>query len=566
MTQLKGSVQAERTLRANLPPRYWKLDRLERYVDGTQYEGRPDWFNPQEDVPLLERKPAIVYPIVASAIRSNVDLIFGEGRFPDICCEAEESVAFDDRFSLSDTDRASLESFVRAVVKQARLASIARESLEAAQGCGSAVAIACIRNGRFAVETTRTKWCSVEFEPNNARRVARLEIRYPYLEQYRDERSQEWAVRCMLYRRVIDATSDVTFLPIEADESGQEPGKKDWRVDRSKSTDHGLGFCPVVWYRFLPKSTTVAEVDGHAIHENLLDEIDQLNFSLSQKHRAALYCSDPQFIETGVSKDENPSEMGRVARAVILTDEHGSRFGVQGPRPARKKGPGQVWRYEAEGSKAYMLCLPGDALKATEDNCRDLRSKIAEGLSVNFTDADNMRITADLSGRALRELHKRQLERCDAIRQDFGDNFLLPLIDIQLRMTTRLNAKTGVYIGGLANAAAVAGRFEQPVMAPDGTLYDEWFTPGLDLKWPLYFSPSDAEQRAIVENAVMLLKDGVITKRTAVGMVKDIAKVGNVDAYLVELEKESAQAAERAIKMMASRPPAPSTEESEVAA
>ena len=81
MTQYEGADKVPALMLANTTPRYQRLEALESWVQGTQYNARAcDWFD--DKVPLWERKPCIVYPAVSLAIESYVDLMFGEKRFP----------------------------------------------------------------------------------------------------------------------------------------------------------------------------------------------------------------------------------------------------------------------------------------------------------------------------------------------------------------------------------------------------------------------------------------------------------------------------------------------------
>ena len=77
---IKGLTQANELARAAMPPRFHVLDQLDRFVEGTAYEGRPGFWE-AVDVPLMERAPAIVDPVADDAIRSYIDLILGEHRW-----------------------------------------------------------------------------------------------------------------------------------------------------------------------------------------------------------------------------------------------------------------------------------------------------------------------------------------------------------------------------------------------------------------------------------------------------------------------------------------------------
>src|SRR3954468_7930451 len=77
---LEGYDSARKAFDANVTRRYVALDSLEKWVAGTQYDGRDNWWT--DEKPLWERAPCIVYPIVQIAIQSNVDLCPGDNRFP----------------------------------------------------------------------------------------------------------------------------------------------------------------------------------------------------------------------------------------------------------------------------------------------------------------------------------------------------------------------------------------------------------------------------------------------------------------------------------------------------
>lgn len=562
MPDLLYSDKARKALQASLSPRFRRLDRLERYVTGTQYEGRPSFWD--SDHPVADRDPCINYPIVSSAIRSHIDLSIGADRFPSLTSFVDEDDSEFDDSGLSDDDSELLDRGVRVFVEQSRLQSVAREALASAMACGTAVVIASIRNGKLHLDTTRAKWCTPKFDSMRPNVVESLEIKYPYLEEYYDKTERKWAERCMLYRRVIDANADVTYLPQFAAEDGIEPTS--WTRDNAKSVDHGLGFCPVVWYKFLPECSTVDEIDGTAIHAHLTDEIDALNQALSQKHVASLVAASPPTVEIGVDETVQPAEMGRNAHSAWLPgDPNENRQWINVhktlPKTVRKRGPGIIWRYPSKDSKVEQLTLAGDALKPVDDNCRDLRSKLAEALAVVFTDLENQRTTLDISGRALREQHKRQIERCDVIRDDFGANFLMPVVDVLTRLVLSTQPAK-LRVPGAAKVAPLLARFMVDVESDQGVT-QEWSPPRLNLVWGDYFTPSELDQKAIVDATIEALDSGLITKRTAVERLSDFYTIGDVDEYLDALEQEAEEKQQKALEnaqnMAALAPPVPNT-------
>jgi hypothetical protein len=114
--------------------------------------------------------------------------------------------------------------------------------------------------------------------------------------------------------------------------------------------------------------SVATEVDGVALHERQLEEVDCLNIALSQKQRAAVVAGDPQTIETGVAADHNPAPMGAVSRGIIKTKTDASDRSVSvfsstsnaatNRKLARMRGSGVVWTYPAADAKVFMLTLP----------------------------------------------------------------------------------------------------------------------------------------------------------------------------------------------------------------
>lgn len=554
------AATAIKTLRANLTPRHNWIDKLEAYAKGTQYEGRPSFFN--DDAPLLDRAPCVVVPIVKTAAGSFVDMVLGDARIPGITSKpGEDSTVFDTRFGLNEDDSADVDRGIATMARQCKLWSVLRRMLAQAQVSKSAVAIAGVRNGKLFVDTTKAKWCKPTFDPERPEVVVSLEIRYPYLETFTDEDNKPHE-RCLLYRRVIDPEADTTFKPAKASESGAEPDA--WIPDPAKTVRHGLGFAPVVWYPFLPEECTVADFDGTAIHEELLDEIDGLNLSRSMRHRAAVYGGDPMLAEFGVGQDENPAPMGEQARAIYAPgqDDHPGNTNWMLP-PAtggrgrggagRKRGVGVINSYRNPQARAEWLSLDPGALKPLEEDGDDLEAMIAEALCWVPVDAKDMQLSTNLSGRALEWLHKKQTDKSSTIRDHFGDHGILRVVDLLLRIV--LATPSGrLRLAGADKLRALLQRFRAEVTLDDGALRSEWIAPELTLEWPPYFASTEVDAKATGDNVRADLLAKIITKRTALEKVAGYYGIEDVDAYLEQMEQE---ALDRAKAMADAMPPPP---------
>lgn len=542
--QPAGYAEAQKAIEANTSRRAKRIAELERWVACTQYDHLPDWFS--DECPLFERAPCLVYPIAATAIASNVDLVFGEGRFPAITSRPDEDEASEgepEDGGLSEDESGAVDRLILELVKQSRLRAAIRSAFGSAQGAKSVAVVVGARKGRVFAETIRASWCEPELDADG--NVLALEVRYPYLHEWRD-RFGQWHCEARLYRRRIDADADTTFLPAKAEVSGAEPV---WSADPARTVQHGLGFCPVVWYAHNRSCERINDYDGHAIHESLCDEIRAHDFAISQRHRAALYAGDPIIVEIGVELGSNPGQRGRTA-GIPSTPKGGDASGtnqvngayqVPQVKLARRKAPGVVWQFENPETKVEILTLPEGALKAIDDNANDIRVKLCESLAVVILDPENIKFASTTSGKAIETLKQRQLDRCDSYRDDAGENLLLRTVGLMLRLVAKLGE--ALRVPGLKGAMPALGK----LLAADT---GEWQPPNLTLRWGEYFKPGADDEKKIVEVAQGAHDAGLITLRSAVQKVARTFGIENVDAYLEGLEEEAEEKMQRQADLM----------------
>lgn len=234
---LVDADKAIAALRASASQRFLRLDMLERYVKGTQYEGREPFFS-DGDTPLLERAPYIVFQVVQSAIRSHASMVLGQGRFPSITAnpgeddeedgeDGEDDGAGEDDsdeddvppssrkpakkkpsaragaaakdgsgFGLDEDDSAAIDRLIRKISKQVKLPLAAAKDLRRAMGCGSSVAIVSVKRGRLCITIAPAKNCEPRRDnPSDPDEVTSLEFKYPYTEEFKNDQGKP-ALRC----------------------------------------------------------------------------------------------------------------------------------------------------------------------------------------------------------------------------------------------------------------------------------------------------------------------------------------------------------------------------------
>lgn len=560
---------ALKALEANLSPRFLRIARLQAYMDGTQYAGMPSWFD--DAYPLAMRGPSVVEPIAGDAAESFGDFLFGDGRQPFITAKSEEGddeETIEDPLALDEEQTEAFDRHVRRLIDVAQLIPAWREALENALGASSVAVIGCVRDGKVEIDVQDSKCSKPKWIKGKPGVVESLEIKYPYLYEFYNDKERRWEVECRLFRRVIDDKADTTFKPIKAPKDGSDPGEK-WVPDKDLTVEHGLGFCPVVWYAPNRRHVTDYDFDGDAIHANLLDEIDALNRGLSQRNRAALYSGDPQLVELGVDTAHNPAPVAQnVTPMKSFPDENPEAVVANNgwlipthpmAQPAgfgRKKGPGVVWRYPFGGSdgsalpKVEVLTLPPGALESIENDVGDLRALIASSMSYVKVDPATLKGMAgasisNISGRMLEWLYRKQTNRASKLRVDFGERCMLPTLWMLMRIIAE--KADGAYIPGAKKIAELASSFKRTV---EGSEAEQWFMPRLRVEWPPFFDATEEDQERIGNQTREDYAAGLITLETAVRRLSAVYDIEDVVGYVEELTEEKEERQQKEMELM----------------
>jgi hypothetical protein len=560
--------EVQNLLNAAKTPRARELEGYQAFFDGTAYEGRVNFFD--DSVPMQERKPCVIYPLCMLAAESNVAFAMGEGRFPVVLSlSSEGDDVFDKTLGLSKDDSAIVDSFNAKLIDLARLEHVFRQGYRMAMASRSVAFVLGFRAGLPFADLVWSKLCTPKFEdPIDPCKCTRLEIRYRYTELWRDPQvtGGEWWTRVCEYLRVVDERYDAVYRPVDiwdVTDAGAIAG----RSPTQTVTEHGFGFCPVHWYPRNRASTVTQSPDGLAIHDGMCGLLEQLDLALSQRHRAAVYAGDPQTVLIGVDPDATIGGVGRAPKPMQLPGDVGAagrqwqsafKGSIGEGGPLLKRGVGQVWKIEDPQGKAVLLTLAGDALKALDDDAKDLASKACDGLGVTIVDPSAFSGGGDLSGRTLAFIFSKQINRVSQDREDVGRCAMLPVLNLFYRML--LARPDGVYLPGLQKVLPILQRFYKSIGAANGNgapSQKVWFSPQLKLKWGDYFEPSDVDESTRTQTAINAYNAKLITIKSAVEHIRGVFAIGSVDQYVEELSKETEQRNQDEIeKAQALKPPA----------
>lgn len=415
-----------------------EIGRLAAYYDGSQYNGRPDFFTGLgangQVVPIRERKPCIVYPLPMAACNQAARFTFGEGRFPVIAVAEADS---EDATTALGADEAKLlTKYIAHVIELGRLKSAMRRLLRIGLSQRSAVAVLSVRRGRFSVDMPRPQDCWVAFVDDDPEGdVARLVWCYQFEKEVK--RGQLVTSETHYFRRDFNDTEVVFY-----EDAPSIPGKAvEWVRDDKRTKAHKLGFCPVVWTRNLP-ADDCADVDGLALYEDLEDEFDAMNLALSQRHRGIVYFGTPQAFETGVSEDEQPGAVARTERpGKATTGAAAKNDGYTksgGAGAARKRAPDEIWSYRAADAKPGIIETTGEAFNVTTKHVLDVRARILEAIDVVLLDPMTVAGKGELSAKALAMMYAPLLALVDELRDCWWSTGLQRILSMILRITVAL--------------------------------------------------------------------------------------------------------------------------------
>lgn len=503
-------------------PRYWRINRLEAFYNGQQYEGRPSFWN--NDFPLRERAPVVQVGFTRAAINRLSTLVFGDRSFPRVAVDKRVR-----RATLTDGERDALQALVDDVLSSLVASHLMRQVIVEGLKCSSACIVVGLVNGLPCVELIPSKWCTPTLRRDGSVECVVVQYKHPRAD---DPKKWEW------YRREITQTEDRVYACVPVEE-GRVP---EWSGVAFVSTP--LEFCPVRWVRNLrPATAATSDIDGTALIEGLEDEIEALDLELSQLYRNALYNGDPQMVKIGA--DGQPQGDGRQAGPAPTLDKPGPFSWANSviPQSMRgwsgigsdtlKKSPVKVWNLPA-GGDAKLVESTGAGADIIDGAIEQLRRVLCDATGVVLVDPHTLG-NGDISARALSLMHAPMLDVADNLRVEYGAVLVGIVNDVLRLLTTQAAIAGGINLPSYDAAAATLAR----LYGVDGANARVWIGASLSLAWGAYFDPSSSDRQAAVDTA-MRANGGrpVLSQRSAVQSVAPMFGVRDVDAELAAIDGE----------------------------
>lgn len=456
------------------PKRVHKLEFLKSVLVGTLYDGLAYEFHQERDgrgeggnyVPLRQRRPCVRYNLCRIVVEDVGSLVFGDRAMPRIVSQD-----------------ATLRETLQAVLRGTQLSAVMSEAILKGS-IGSVAVLMMVLEGRIFWRVMETVYLTPEWEPTNPQLLRSVTERYKVLGAdlaergyaIKDDQLRTW----FWFQRRWDAEAETWFVPWPVKrEDGRPPPPP--RVDRERTVEHALGFCPIVWIRNLPgENPSGSDFDGACTFQGAIETQIEIEYQLSQAGRGLKYSSDPLLVLREPAAPDG-SELVRSAGNALVVAENGD---------------------------AKLLEIGGTAAGAVIDYVRALREMALE--SIHGNRADPQRLSTAQSGRAIELMNQGLLWLADNMRVSYGHGLAM-----MLRMVIEASHRLTLLVED-----------QRATRLPRAQFLFAWA--------PFY--PRSAQERQEESQAIGNLRaSGTISRETAVAYVADMYGAPNIDDELARI-------------------------------
>jgi Phage portal protein, SPP1 Gp6-like len=368
---------------------------LQEFLNGTIYDKLQPFhieYTGSDDngkyVPIMQRRPSVIYRIPKIIVNASVSMLFGEGHFPVPRCEGDEKHEKTTKFLQYITRACDLRSVMLDAAKKGSI--------------GSVVILVKVLEGHFYFESIHSIHINPIFKRSSPKELLSLtekkKIDGATLKSHGYEIPEDDIKVDFYVMREWNENEEIYYKPYKVDKDQD----KDFKPvkDNERSTLHELGFVPAIWIKNLPKS---GGIDGHSTFEDILDICIEIDYQLSQHARLLRYNSDPTLVVKNATTLEG--------RELV-------------------KGLGSL-NLDEKGD-AYLLEITTGATKSVIEYVSHLREIALETVRGNRSSPDKLHSAA--SGEALKMLNFELVSLVEEMRLTYGEYGLMQVYIMVLRI------------------------------------------------------------------------------------------------------------------------------------
>lgn len=374
-------------------------------------------------VKMSDRRPSVKHAIASTTVDKSVSLLFGEGRFPIVAHEDEEtSEIFNDLSKSIDLEWHMVDCATKGSI-------------------GSGILFLKVIDGEIFVCSDWSCYYTPFFKKEDPTKLEKVlyticlmgyEIKELNLKGVEVKNENTY-----IFMREWNETQELLYEPIKLAEyqKMQKNGNISLSVVTEESITHGLGFVPIIWIKNLPGGDTI---DGVCTFANAMDDIIELDYQMSQAGRGLKYSSEPILSITG----------GFLAAAA----------------QTQALAPGDVLMLDENGEAKHVE-ISGDACNAALAFCKQLRDIAIENIHGDRTNPEKLH--AMQSGKAMEMLQMSLVWLASKLRLSYGEYALKMLF----KMISDINKTSDfLYRGKLVKKGSIK----------DGNInlkWGSWFDP-----------------------------------------------------------------------------------------
>jgi len=443
------------------------LDRLDSYFEDRAYADLMDWqeaielsaSSSTDFIPIRKRAPHLRFNLAKVLCSRVASKLVGSRQFPKLLVENDPET----------------QEYFRFILKASRLRASFVEPMKRILCSGSGLVRYFVENGQFATQFFLAK--HVRPELDEAGNIVSARIRFIFDDV--NDRDDLGRPKKKWFQLDLGQNEEIIYDNPEF-EPGSEP-----LFQIVETIEHNSGFVRAEWF----KTDMGEKTDGFSIIEDVLNLVDEINYSLSQSSQTLGYNLDPQLVVKGM----NMEELEQLIRS-----------------------SSKAWNIGKEG-EAKFIESNLNSIERAEEHRNKIRTLIMDVTRVLLMDPEKIAGHAQ-SGKALEVLHGPLVELIDELRPAIGQGI------------SRLVSKMAV-----TNLLITASGETAPVTIPSG------FQPSTleaELSWPPIFPVTMEDLQKKVSVASSAANARLISRET---LTRWLAKDFDVEDIELEIQKIEAQ-------------------------